>query len=556
MHVAESILNAVSCEIETNRNMSLSQTPHKTATYSQIDIILDRMLDEVEQQEQNLFGLDLDVLEPRDSPCINTLELIPSADALIEVPIKKSIKIPKRHPKVYETTQTINVRQSDESPYELISFGESKEESQPEEHEYDLIQFEESKKDVKTLANEVISVPVEGDEACFLLSHADDQYFEKPYTSNYTLEFSKATTASAESLNDRTSTPDSQTYQRMESIDPEEHDYEPIDTQHINDFGYQLHENFTDSSDIWWEGTYRNLSIVPEEDEENLSMLSSLYSNPNKYDHSRIPHALEEHVPLVDSRKSSTDDESSSSTSTSADEGTYDLREKVVKAEVKLMVKTTERGRENIEIRSVREFMDDTPKKTQAPEIVKQHRQKSQTLPSRLGEKFTNFGNKVSSFLDLNKRSSSHTALVVLSDNPEEVAGTTINVPSFTLPRVFIKPQEEEIFQIVGLDSLLSTKELSKSKSELIATTKEIFPLQFDHTRKVDLYANPPFYPIYDDCEPLLQRFHSSSPVPIHPSPAYCDWFSQPEDSIKGKVNVLNHNCMVFLRFAAGFSSN
>lgn len=348
-------------------------TPPQSVTYSQIDIILDKMLQEVEEQEQKLFSLDLDVVEPH---CVNTLELLPTTDALIEVPIKKSIKVPKR--KVYETSQCIQVT---ENPYELVNFGGN--------------------------GNVVMSVPVEGDEACNLLEYCGDSFGDKPFTSHYTLEFSKPSCASAESLND--SVASSPTYLKGECIDPEEHDYEPIDTQSVNNFDYQLH----DGEDVWWEGTYRNLSVVPEEDEETA------------------PSDLLE--PLVSEDSSSSD---------SPDEGSYDLAENLVKAEVKLMVKTVDKGRENIEIRSVRDFI-----------------QPKEGKKSKLGSKLHKLGSKVSNFL-----------------HKEE--------PSFTLPRLFVKTPEGE------------------GSKELVATSNNKMPLELDYG---DLYANPPFYPAYPSSPTLIR---------------------------------------------------
>lgn len=352
------------------------------------------MLQEVEDQEQKLFSLDLDVLEPH---CVNTLELLPTTDALIEVPIKKSIKVPKR--KVYETSQCIQVT---ENPYELVSFGGD--------------------------GNVVMSVPVEGDEACNLLEYCGDSFGDKPFTSHYTLEFSKPTCASTESLND--SVASSPTYLKGDSIDPEENDYEPIDTQSVNNFDYQLH----DGEDVWWEGTYRNLSVVPEEDEDTA------------------PSDLLE--PLVSEDSSSSD---------SLDEGTYDLTENLVKAEVKLMVKTVDKGRENIEIRSVRDFIH--PKEGKK---------------TKLGKKLHKLSSKI---------------------------------PSFTLPRLFVK-----------------TPEGGNSK-ELVATSNKKMPLELPYTD--DLYANPPFYPAY-------RSSPSNSPPLIRPTPAYCDWLPLTEDCLTNQGKAGN----------------
>lgn len=534
-----------------------SQYLHKTTSYTQIDAMLEKMLFEVEKQEK-LFGLDLDVLEPEE-PCVNTLELVPSTDALIEVPIKKSIK----KPKVYETTQEILIDDDkSDHPYEYVTFNNNNKPQETVDHSYDLIDFGENTgrnldkivEDINTLVE-----AVKEDEACMVLEK-DSEDLEKQYTSNFKIDFDRITIASSETLSDKY--PDSWN-DPNESSDPNDtfidDDYEVIENKPLS-YAYQLHDNRT-GNDIWWEGTYRNLSIVPEEDEENLSLLSSCYSN-KAYGSKQYTTLIStpESVPLVPSinlpneeivETESSPSDSSSTFSTSSDEGTYETSEKVVKAEVKLLVKTSDKGKEAIEIRSVREFMENSPKGNLEPleENKKTMKERSQTLPSKLSEKFSNITNKFSSLLE--KKKSSSYSLLPDTDNIEPNTKEGSAKPSFTLQRLFVRNPEADLVK-PGDSNLTKTKELSKSKTELFATSNERFPLEYDpesrnlcEVNKVDLYANIPFYPCYDQYSQNVEPSRSNASTQFVSYPlvesseipqAYCDWLPQKEDPPRGKV--------------------
>lgn len=492
---------------------SLSSPDHKylhtTTSYTQIDDMLEKMLHEVERQEK-LFHLDLDVLEP-DDDCINTIELMPATDALIEVPIKKS-----KPKKMFETTHELQIIDNndykEEDHYEMMSFGPKSD---------DLIDLDDDDFD-------------------------DSNYVDKPY--NYELMINDVRRASNESLND--DYPDSWDDPPTHPDGDDNNNYETVENRPLT-YSYQLHDNRT-GNDIWWEGTYRNLSIVPEEDEENVSLLGSYSSKNNCHMNScnvissggRSSYLSSTSV--KDDSTTSTDDDDTSGSVVSSDEGHYETCEKIVKAEVKLLVKTTERGKEAIEIRSVREFMENAPPTKLSQE---DKAKKSQTLPiSKFDDTFSKLSRKFSSILDSSKKKSqSYSPLMVLPSDEDHSSGSK---PTFTLQRLFLRNPSDNLLGDNNNTNLMgsSMKQLSRSRTELVAQPSDNFPLNYDHNlvdRKVDLYANIPFYPCYNQTVVPLQQynpftefisnpFHNSQqPLPV----AYCDWLPQSGDHIRGKVN-------------------
>lgn len=519
-----------------NKPFNRSNSPiNNTTSYAHIDIMLERMLNEVEQQEK-IFGLDLDVLEPEES-CINTLELVPSSDALIEIPVKDCI----RKPKVYECVHEILINDNSN----MIS-NDIKE-------NVDLINFDDGAKENElekiSFATANLITTLECDEARMLLNEDIESNVGDPRKCD--MYFVRK--ASSESLSDNY--PDSWSDTNENCVDP---DYEPIEHSTPLKYAYQLYDNRT-GNDIWWEGTYRNLSIVPEEDEESASLLGTYSGSYLNKPYLNIPNTTNDSLVLSDNLKSSSSSLSSSSAS-SSDEGHYETFEKVVKAEVKLMVKTTDKGKEAIEIRSVREFMED-PKKEVPMADESKIKRKTNLLP-KISKKINNLSSKFSNILDSNRKKSSTYAVLENTCNVkhEPVVKHKNHKPSFTLPRLFVRTNEAEPIKPSKSDSnLLENKELSKSRSELVATPSETFPLQFhpdnwDYLKtdldenKIDLYANRPFYPCYNQytVKPNLFQtnpfteftsnpFSCNSPIPQ----AYCDWLSEQEDISRGKVVFL-----------------
>ena len=456
--------------------------------------MLDRMISEVETQEK-LFCLDLDLLEDDDAKCVNTLELVPSSDALIELPIKV------RQRELYESTSEIII--GDENNYELLSFC-AKERKEVDDGASDLIQFDEP-------TGSVIQVP-KSEVAAVLL---EDDVKEKCLWSQ------RVKTASSESISD---TSESAT----DSWNDNEHEYELVDTNDILS-KYLSGSDPHPSDDIWWEGTFRNLSIVPEEDEDNTSLLES---KPNRKFHSSL--LGYEPIPKTNETGNAKGYETDSST----DEEHHESNEKVVKAEIKLMVKTYEEGKEAIEIRSVKEFTE--------PSLEHTERYRSQTLPTKLSSKEIGiFDKKIS-----------ESCSYLGAKNVE-------NKPVYTLQRLFVKTSDG------SSSSLSNSRELCKSRTELIATGNENFPLtcnfgsyeilnnEEDNEHEIDLYANTPFYPCYEQnsiispfpvrTNPFIEFTEPSRDVSSIPK-AYCDWLPRADAPIRGNLclSVLNSYAWVF----------
>lgn len=526
VHPEEQPLTYESVLLSPGRNTSSSsseESPHDTISYAQIDIMLERMLSEVERQEK-LFSLDLDVLDNSEH-CVNQLILEPSRDALIEIPIKR--------PKIYETSHEIEV---DDNPYEFVDFGNVSCGTTYPDHDYDLISFEESVPpstqvtDLDEIQDSVkqLLLKVEADEAEMLLGDIEEQ--ENDY--KYPVYFGKAKTASSESL--------SEWSQDSWEDDNVEVDYEPIVTRsnEPRPFPYERYENKPEQ--IWYEGAYRNLSMVPEEDEEDLSLLGAAGTTK--------PH-FKEYQKQQSQTSTSGDYETDTSMSRSTDD---DFQEKVVKAEVKLLVKTSEAGKNEIEIRSVRDFLD-SPHKPKLKSKNSEHKKvaRSQTLPAKLTNKFSDLTSKVSNILGAHRNMSKSTGDVENTTDEENIETTTVK-PVYTLQRLFVRLPDSENGKFVS--NLQNSKEQSRSRTELIATSNERFPLQCE---SVDLYANTPFQPCYDENIPpvfvdinpftefITNPFQSHSQVPQ----AYCDWLATEEQCrgnvIKTRNPVLNSSAWI-----------
>lgn len=552
------------------RNREPSPDPldpsHNISSYAQIDIMLERMLSEVDRQEK-LFGLDLDVLDDSE-PCINSLTLEPSSDAIIEIPIKK-------RPRVYETKQEILL--DEESDYEPVQFQGLKQNTPQEEPYYDLIQFVDETKptpsgddnaDLDEIQKSVtqLLLEVEKDEAAALLNQISEEDGDGSRNYKYPVYFGKPKTASSESLSDWSNENENYPESWDSDDDPPEYDYEPIlsrssDASH----SYVPFEN-RENSDIWWEGTYRNLSIVPEEDEENLSLLGSCYSNKSFGNKTKnLPQYLDQGskrcsyfgTSTVPTKDTSMDDYyTDTSKSRSTDESDYSGYEKIVKAEVKLLVKTSEKGKDEIEIRSVREFMDPSPQIKDKPKKLEPKKlRRSQTLPAKLSNRLTGLTSRVSNIMSNNKRmSKSYGVLDEAETDHRDKIETVVKKPVFTLQRLFVRTPESKEMKTFG--TLPRTKEKTGSRTELVPLSPEKFPLQYDLTASsnqpftsaggFDLFANPPFYPCYELTPPIDVNMHTnpftefiSNPFLSHSSvpQAYCDWLSS-EDEYRGNVQL------------------
>lgn len=522
----------------SNRSKSLSppnpEYTHKTTSYTQIDAMLDRMLSEVEKQEK-LFALDLDLLDQNEDYYVNTLELVPCTDALLEIPIKKTVRIPK----TYETKHEMHVDDIDKFPEDLIDFGDDENSSRYNTQITDLDEDEQDTQDNKTTDLDQLQesvtqllVEVETDEAGILLDKiAENEGTEDEFPYEL-INFQRNSRASSESTSDVTI----DNYPSSWEDQSDDHDYESIEPS--TSFSKPLHGSFDQISDIWWEGTYRNLSVVPEEDEENVSLIG------NHSNRSFITNSGTTEKKTVPESRAACDSPCNSSSSGSTDEEDIQKHQRTVKAEVKLLVKTTDRGKEEIEIRSVREFLNENLK-------TNMDNKKSNTLPATFS-----------------KNNNASPLLYKLKENKTDK-------PVFTLQRLFIRPNDNEMLPIGGsMINLPNSKDIYSSRTELLATSPKQYPLQYDSSmvssyeellnesdgeenntlktvivgeEQVDLYANRPFFPCYNTAretfrshnvnpftEFISNPFHDPSQIPE----AYCDWLSQTEDQDGGNVNL------------------
>lgn len=510
--------------LPSNRNSIPFQDSHINVTsYAQIDLMLERMLHEVEKQEE-LFGLDLDLIEDNDI-CVNRLSLEPSEDALIEIPIKKRQKI-------YQTATEIPLTENYYEPINSVSLPNIG----TADSDYELMSFKNNFEigDAKITDNTV-------DDDCLpLMGDVEDERASYKYP----MYFKRAESESFSDLSDDNWDSNNGTDQ--------ENDYEPVFSGTLNSKPRQ----FYGSNDIWWEGTYRNLSIVPEEDEENLSLLGSYYSNKTSSPYATfedrykslefVNHHL--HTNTTCPKDTGVDcNATHTSKSKSTDESENDTCEKVVKAEVKILVKTSERGKDEIEIRSVREFVDSSKCKVQSDVHKKKRLGRSQTLPTKLSSTFTDLTGKVTNMLGASKNSSkSYSFLRDDNDTPDN-KDHNIERPVFTLQRLFVRtPEAENMKNFGSFSDLPKSKEKSSSQTELIPLPPEQYPLQYDVDtygkipHGVDLYANTPFYPCYitEESESFNSSYRKSFtefvPNPFQ-SQGYCDWLS-PEELCRGNV--------------------
>lgn len=160
-----------------------------------------------------------------------------------------------------------------------------------------------------------------------------------------------------------------------------------------------------------------------------------------------------------------------------------------VKAEVKLLVKTRGNGKEEIELRSVRELIDfnkNTGKHS-----------RTNTLPKR----------KIS----LNTNSS----------------GKVVEQPTFTLQRLFVRSEDNKP-EVLLNKNIRGTKNMSKSHPELFAASNMKYPLQYDLTAPCTQISDIKNFS--SNIEYTKQ--HESDPFPS----AYCDWLLPTDLESEGKV--------------------
>lgn len=434
------------------------------------------MLAEVDEQERLV---QLDLPGPRTSLkpfCVNSLNLEPTTEALIEIPVS----VPKS-PKLYETRHQITIDDSDSN-------------DQCSTSTFDI----DDETSLKTLNKSQDS------DSLMSFESISEMYFLENVPNN-------AYRASSESLSG------SECNFPLEYIQ-EEHIYEIIEPKdEFLDFSNNKESDTSNvQQDIWWEGTYRDLSIVHEEDEDNLSERSGSiqrykYLSEPKVElksESTILGALkkhcDEHIYDTISQHSSSD----ISVTTGDEYDTSDMEHNIsctkpVKAEIKLLVKTSDQGREDVEIRTLREFSD----KVQHGDTNNFSKNSNSKL--------------VQSYLD------------TAGNKTENVANQ--NKPTFILQRLFVRCPENDFTKSITNDGI-------KKSPELVATTptNTQYPLQYQpnqltrpkNNEGVDLYANTPFYPCYESYNSEKVNPGKQTAFPM----AYCDWLLQPDDASGGKV--------------------
>lgn len=300
------------------------------------------------------------------------------------------------------------------------------------------------------------------------------------------------------------------------SIDHElsENFYEPI--------APQLSSSSNAMDYVWWEGTYRNLSIVVEEDEDNYSWID----NKTKMSGSQRDKIIHRNLsPSNPSTDENTDHESESSrilSSASTDVSDPENCDHMIKAEVKLMITSQEDGLDSFEVKSVKEF-------------VLKNEKKKEVMKNDSPKKKRYFKKKLMNFLDKPKSDSE----VVKLSTHENYENKTIIRPSFTFPRIFVKNTNSEC-------KTSKLHDIKRSKSDFFVKPNDNYPLAMNHesyskiSPKMNLYANRPFYPIYGDNfkvrtkEPSNRIFYVP-PSEVSISEGYCNWSSESDQDI-GKV--------------------
>lgn len=434
------------------------------------------MLAEVDEQER-LVQLDLPGSRKSLKPfCVNSLNLEPTTEAVIEIPVS----VPKS-PKLFETRHQITIDGSDSNDQFSTST-------------FDI----DDETSLKTLNKS------QDTDSLISFESISEVYFLENVPNN-------AYRASSESLSE------SESNFPLECVQ-EEHIYEIVEPKdEFLDFCNNKQTSLTNvQQDIWWEGTYRDLSIVPEEDEDNLSEISGSIQRYKYLSEPKVELKSEttilgavkkhsdEHIYDTISQHSSSD----VSVTTGDEYDTSDMEHNIpctkpVKAEIKLLVKTSDQGREDVEIRTLREFSD------------KVYQGETSDFSKNSNP------NLVQSYLD--------TARNKTENNNNK------NKPTFILQRLFVRCPENDFTKSITNDGI-------KKSPELVATTptNTQYPLQYQpnqltrptNNEWVDLYANTPFYPCYGsyNAEKVDPSTQTSFPT------AYCDWLVQPDDASGGKV--------------------
>ncbi|KAK9878044.1 hypothetical protein WA026_020672 [Henosepilachna vigintioctopunctata] len=299
--------------------------------------------------------------------------------------------------------------------------------------------------------------------------------------------------------------------------------YEPID------FCSEYQVN--DKDGIWWEGTYRNLGVVLEEDEENLSQ-SSCKKNV-KSTHQETPDfvCLKQRFSCENEWEQENSEICSDSTQIHSSISTDDSDNENIcnKAEIKVLIKSKLGEANLLDIDAVKGNIFERMRN----EIGHEH----------LGK-----------FREYNWDERNHQHFNTLPRRNEENRKLKIK-PSFTLPRLFLENTEVS-------SNCNKNDNSSRPNHNIIAKPNENFPLSFDHTKvssenlNIDLYANIPFYPTYESGASTSspRKTQYIPPTEVTLSEAYCNWTTEieslgqttsPQYLDKLETKLLDKTCVV-----------
>ncbi|XP_044749026.1 ankyrin-3-like isoform X4 [Coccinella septempunctata] len=416
-------------------NSKIGFSPDKNS-YKHIDAMLEKML------------IAVDEIDKSQGSHTNSLKLEPSADALIEIPIKKS-----KSKKTY--TATANIFVAEEDQFNGLGANVMRNDDNIDTSKTDDTEFSSSE----------------------YLDYKDDIFF-----------------------GDNTVAPEI-----AESI------YEPIETQVFSN------RYSSDSDYVWWEGTYRNLSVVQEEDEDNFSLTDT----KPKFLKSKVNEMIEtDHYIYCPSTSGENTDYGSECSqvfsSVSTDESDSDNSDQMLKAEVKLMITSQKDGLDAIEVKSIKEYMSQKEQKNETP------------------KKKVKLRKKLMNILDRQKSGSA----IITPKKSDPSQKKKITLPSFTLPRIFIKNSDSEGSTDVR-------------KRDIFAKPNDNFPLAMsqqivkneDIPRKFDLFENRPFYPVYSTTTATTSNLITYvPPSEVTISEGYCNWSSE-SDHQRGETSQPSDPC-------------
>lgn len=241
--------------------------------------------------------------------------------------------------------------------------------------------------------------------------------------------------------------------------------------------------------EIWYEGIYRDESNLPADEQIEMNPSPSTFSD-HMYD-DIIQDSQEYYVSSSD-EKTGDDYESSGS-----EEDVSNIPP--IKPEIKLMVKTQDNGREEVELRTIKDLLELS--KSQEKEIDNSFTRN--TLPRRRPININLQGCEFKS------------------------------KPTFTLQRLFVRSENNDPILHIH-KNIQNTKHISKSQPELIASSNLKYPLQFDPNEALWFGSKQ----TNDKADSSLVTYTEISTTDNFPS-AYCDWLLPLDRKSEGNVKLV-----------------